>query len=67
METVDIDSTLVIRALGIKERWQLSYWDSLIMAAAERAECSIIYSEDMSDGQIYDTLKVLNPYSKESK
>ena len=62
METIDIDATLVIRAINIKERWQLSYWDSLIMAAAERAKCKIVYSEDMSDGQIYDTIEVRNPF-----
>jgi len=62
MRTVDIDATLVVRAVGIKERWQLSYWDSLIIAAAERAQCRQVYSEDMSHGQLYGSVTVRNPF-----
>lgn len=62
MATIDIDATLVVEAVNIKERWQLSYWDSLILAAAERAGCEKVYSEDMSDGQCYGSLTVCNPY-----
>jgi len=61
--TVDIDATLVVEAVNIKERWQLSYWDSLILAAAERAGCGTVCSEDMSDGQRYGSLVVCNPFT----
>ena len=63
LATVDIDATLVVEAVNIKERWQLSYWDSLILAAAERAGCGTVYSEDMSDGQHYGSLVVCNPFT----
>ncbi len=63
LTTVDIDATLVVEAVNIKERWQLSYWDSLILAAAERAGCGTVYSEDMSDGQHYGSLVVCNPFT----
>ena len=63
IETVDIDATLVVQAVNIKERWQLSYWDSLILAAAERSGCRTVYSEDMSDGQTYGSLIVRNPFT----
>ncbi len=62
MATVDLDATLVIRAIDHQVRWQLSYWDSLIIAAAERAGCRTIYSEDLSDGQSYGPVTVCNPY-----
>ncbi len=62
METVDIDPTLVVRAIEIHEKWQLSYWDSLILSSAERAGCSTLYSEDLSDGQSYGAVTVRNPY-----
>lgn len=62
MATVDIDATLVIRAVDMQEHWQLSYWDALILAAAERAGCQTVYSEDLSDGQSYGVLTVRNPY-----
>ena len=32
------------------------------MVAAERAKCKIVYSEDMPDDQIYDTIEVRNPF-----
>ncbi len=63
METVEIDATLVLDAVNLKLRWQLSYWDSLILAAAVRAGCNTVYSEDMSDGQVYGSLTVRNPYA----
>ena len=62
MATVDLDATLVVRAVDLKETWQVSYWDGLILAAAERAECDIVYSEDLSDGQSYGSVTVRNPY-----
>lgn len=60
--SIDLDATLVIRAIEMKKRWQLSYWDALILAAAERAACNIVYSEDLSDGQTYGQVRVANPY-----
>ncbi len=53
LEVVDIDYDLVIRAVGIQDIFQLSYWDGLILAAAERADCDTLYSEDLSHGQKY--------------
>ena len=60
--TVDEDATMVIRALDIKSRWTVSYWDALILAAAERAECTVLYSEDLSHKQLYGDIRVLNPF-----
>lgn len=62
METVDIDSTLVIRAIDMQERWKLNYWDALILSSAERAGCSTVYSEDLSQDQSYGSITVHNPY-----
>ena len=46
----------------MKERWGLNYWDALILAAAERAGCDTVYSEDLSAGQTYGAVTVQNPY-----
>lgn len=56
------DENSIIAALEIKERYQLSFWDSLIIHAAERANASVIYSEDLSAGQKYATIEVVNPF-----
>ncbi|MCD6398132.1 MAG: PIN domain-containing protein, partial [Spirochaetaceae bacterium] len=63
LHVIDIDSDLVIRAVGIKDLYQLSYWDSLILAAAERSKCSILYSEDLSHGQKYGGVHCINPFT----
>ena len=60
---VDISPSLVLRATEIQEDHQLSYWDSLIIAAAEFASCDTIWSEDLSDGQSYGSVTVRNPFA----
>lgn len=59
---VEISAALVLRALQIKEEFELSYWDSLIIAAAEHAGCETVWSEDLNDGQAYDKVTVHNPF-----
>ncbi|MBN2383083.1 PIN domain-containing protein [bacterium] len=59
---VELDRVLVFRAVDTSIRYQISYWDALIVAAAERMKCSQIFSEDLSHGQYYHTIQVLNPF-----
>ena len=50
-------------AIDLKERHGFSLWDSLIVASALEARCSILYTEDLEHGQIIDRrLKVVNPF-----
>ena len=51
----------VIEALTIETRFQISFWDALIVHAAGRSGAAILYSEDLSDGQIYGSVRVVNP------
>lgn len=51
----------VLEALQIETRHQISFWDALIVHAAETAGAEILYSEDLSDGQIYGAVRVVNP------
>ncbi len=60
--TVEITSALVLRALQIKSDFMLSYWDALIVAAAEHAGCSTLWSEDLNNGQQFGTVTVKNPF-----
>jgi predicted nucleic acid-binding protein len=59
---VATDSFLVLRAIETARRYKISYWDAAIIAAAERASASIIYSEDLNHGQHYGDVQVLNPF-----
>lgn len=49
-------------ALDIKKRYQTSYWDAAILAAAVSAGCSELFSEDLNPGQNYTGIRVINPF-----
>ena len=51
----------VLEALAIEDRYQISFWDALIIQAAESSGAAILYSEDLSDGQTYGSVRVVNP------
>ena len=58
-----IDTTTIERAVTLKDRYGYSYYDSLMLASALESGCEIIFSEDMSDGQIIEgRLKIINPF-----
>jgi predicted nucleic acid-binding protein len=61
---VEIISLVTIHtALEIRERYNFSWYDSLIVASALEAECDILYSEDMQNGQVInDSLRIVNPF-----
>lgn len=65
MEVVQNDLELVEQAIDISVISQLSFWDSLIIAAAEKANCEFIFSEDLNAGQTYRGVMVVNPFVKE--
>lgn len=52
----------LITASTIRLEYQLSYWDSLMIATALRVDCNILFSEDMQDGlYVYKRLRIQNP------
>jgi predicted nucleic acid-binding protein len=53
---------LFIRALDLARRDQLSWYDSLIVAAAIQGECEILYSEDLQHGRRFGDLVIQNPF-----
>ena len=59
-----IDLTLEVheRGLRVARRYQLSTYDALIVAAAQAAPCTTLWSEDLQHGQLLDGLTVLNPF-----
>ena len=61
MEVVTIGKDLINEAIDASLQYKLSFWDALILVAAESARCEVLYSEDFNDGQIMRNVKVLNP------
>jgi predicted nucleic acid-binding protein len=53
---------LFLEALRICTQYQFSWYDSLIVAAAQQAECSVLYTEDMQHGRRIGDLTIENPF-----
>lgn len=61
---VALDDALHCAGLRLAERYLLSVYDGMIVAAALAAGCNILYSEDMHDGLVVDgTLRIVNPFA----
>jgi predicted nucleic acid-binding protein len=58
---IDNDRALLAAAFEIQSRWRLSFWDSNIVAAAQRAGAAVLWSEDLSAGQRFGNVRVVNP------
>ncbi len=53
-----------LKAIDLKTRYKLQYYDSLIVATALENDCDILYSEDMQHGLVVDNrLKIINPFA----
>ena len=51
----------ILEALQLEEHYQISFWDALVVQAAEASGATVLYSEDLSDGQTYRGVRVVNP------
>jgi predicted nucleic acid-binding protein len=60
--TVFASVELFHQALDISGRWKYTFYDSLIIASALQAGCSVLYSEDLQHGQKIGGLRILNPF-----
>lgn len=53
----------VIRALEIEKRYGISFWDALIVTSAEICGASVLYTEDLAHGQVYASVRAVNPFA----
>ncbi|MEW5853855.1 MAG: PIN domain-containing protein [Myxococcota bacterium] len=60
---VPVDAVLVERAWSLQDRFSLSFWDALIVAAAHASGCTHLLSEDLQDGQDMEGVVVVNPFA----
>lgn len=61
------DAALLEQGWKIQDRYQLSYWDALIVAAAKALSCGYLLTEDLQTGQNFDGVEVLNPFLREPR
>ena len=57
-----MDQRLLDPAWHVQDRWGCSFWDALIVAAAQAQSCSLLLTEDFSHGRNLDGLRVVNPF-----
>ena len=58
-----IDAPLLRRAREIERRYQVSWWDSMVVAAAQLQDCVVLLTEDLQEGMAFGTLAVRSPFS----
>ena len=59
---IPVDVDLVRAGADIARRYQISYWDGAVLAAAHRLKASILYTEDLNHDQTYGSVRVMNPF-----
>lgn len=65
LEVIQITPALVRRSLELQFRYQVDFWDAGILAAAESANCEVLWSEDLNPGQLYANVRVENPFARQ--
>lgn len=60
---VPVDAALVQSGIVYARRYQITYYDAAVIAAAERLGAPVLYTEDLNHGQVYGAVKVINPFS----
>lgn len=65
-EIVSTDLDLIEQGIDISTLLKISFWDSLIIAAAEKANCEFVFSEDLHAGQTYRGVLLKNPFEGEA-
>lgn len=61
-EPIAVDKSLIENGWILQDQYNFSWWDSLIIAAAQKANCSILLSEDLQQHQQIENLTIINPF-----
>lgn len=62
MQVVTIDLPDILAAIDLQTLNQLSFWDSLIVRAAQSSRCAVLYTEDLQHHQAIAGVKIVNPF-----
>jgi len=61
-EVISSNASAIMAAMDIVQRYQMQWWDALILEAALRAKADVLYTEDLQHGQRFGALTVVNPF-----
>lgn len=66
LHIVNFSREIIAKASDLRNRYQLHFWDGIIIASALSVNCKIVYSEDMHDGLVVEEkLRIVNPFKKQ--
>src|SRR5437762_2731508 len=57
----------LLGAIEIHRRHRISFWDALILRSAQELGCSVVWSEDLNDGQRFEDIQVRNPFGTDPR
>ena len=61
-EVVVNNGDSILDAIALEQRYRISFWDALVIQASRACGAEVLYSEDLSDGQVYDSVRVVSPF-----
>jgi len=62
-QIIELSRTILVEASDLRQRYSISFWDSIIVSTALQSKVPVLYSEDMQDGLAVDNrLRVVNPF-----
>ena len=62
LNLVEIAQPDILGAIDLHRLQSIGFWDALIVRAAKRAACGVLYSEDLQDGWVVDGVRIENPF-----
>ena len=62
LEVVQVDVPLIREAIDCSVLNNISFWDALIVSAARKAACSVLWTEDLNHGQVINGVRIENPF-----
>jgi len=62
-----VDQELFMRARQVEQRFRISWWDSMVVAAAQLQDCEVLLTEDLHDGGAFGSLVVRSPFTLEAR
>ena len=62
-QPVAVNRALLERAWVLEAHHLLSWWDALIVAAAQSSNCKVLLTEDLQHGQVFDDVRVVDPFA----
>lgn len=62
-QPVAINMPIMERAWQLQERHRMSWWDALILGAAQASNCTVLLTEDLQHGQMIDRVRIIDPFA----